>query len=249
MAALSRFYLAANAWQPQQLTLQGDEAIHCARVLRKLPGDHIEIFDGAGRVAQATLAAVSKNAVQASIDSVETHAPAAHPLHLYAAMIKTEPFEWLLEKAAELGAASIQPIITSRTIVHLQGEHLEKKLTKWHRHMVEAAKQCHTPWVPHLHAPLPFALALQAMPADSLRILPALSEHSRRIHELDLQRARPVCIVIGPEGDFTPDEEQLAQKHHCQPITLGPLILRAETAAMAALAMVGQEISRQDHQS
>ncbi len=245
MAALSRFYLDASAWQPQQLTLQGDEAAHCARVLRKQPGDRIEIFDGAGRVAQATLLAVSKHDVQASIESLAVHPPATHPLHLYPAMIKTEPFEWLLEKAAELGAACIQPIITSRTVVHLHGAHLEKKLIKWHRHMVEAAKQCHTPWVPRLHAPLPFAAALSSMPADGLRILPALSEHSRRLHELDLKPARPVCLVIGPEGDFTPAEEQLAQEHHCQPITLGPLILRAETAAIAALAMIGQEISRQ----
>lgn len=248
MAALSRFYLNASAWQAQQLTLHGDEAAHCARVLRKQPGDRVEIFDGAGRVAQTVLVSVAKNTVQASIESVEAHPTAAHPIHLYPAMIKTEPFEWLLEKAAELGAASIQPIITSRTVVHLHGEHLEKKLSKWHRHMVEAAKQCHTPWVPRLHTPLPFAAALSSMPADGLRILPALSEHTRRIHELELRSPRPVCLIMGPEGDFTPAEELLAQEHHCQPITLGPLILRTETAAIAALAMVGQEISRQGRQ-
>jgi 16S rRNA (uracil1498-N3)-methyltransferase len=160
-------------------------------------------------------------------------------------MIKAEPFEWLLEKAAELGAASVQPIVTARTIVHLSGDHLEKKLSKWRRHMVESAKQCHTPWIPHLARPRSLAEALASLPADSTRIIPALSEHSRRLHELPLAQAKSVFILIGPEGDFTPEEEALAQQHSFQPVTLGPLILRAETAAIASLAMVGHELARQ----
>lgn len=243
--ALSRFHLPASAWQPGQLTLSGDEAAHCARVLRRQAGDCIEVFDGAGRVARAVITSVSKSSVHARVESVETHPPVARPLHLLPAMIKAEPFEWLLEKAAELGAASIQPVITSRTVVHHDGGHLEKKLTKWRRHMVESAKQCHIPWVPELAAPLPLEAAFRTLPADSLRIMPALSEQARRIHQLDLRPQRPVCLLIGPEGDFTPEEEAMACQHGFQPVTLGSLILRAETAAIAALATVAHEISRQ----
>jgi 16S rRNA (uracil1498-N3)-methyltransferase len=243
--SLSRFHLPAEAWQSDSLTLIGDEAAHCSRVLRREVGEQIEIFDGAGRVATTTITAVTKSTVTARIDSQHQHEARAHQIHLLPAMIKAEPFEWLLEKAAELGAASVQPIVTARTIVHLSGDNLEKKLSKWRRLMVESAKQCHTPWIPHLAKPCSFAETLASLPADSTRIIPALSEHSRRLHELPLAQTKSVFILIGPEGDFTPEEEALAQQHSFQPVTLGPLILRAETAAIASLAMVGHELARQ----
>ncbi|MCA1963672.1 MAG: RsmE family RNA methyltransferase, partial [Prosthecobacter sp.] len=87
--------------------------------------------------------------------------------------------------------------------------------------------------------------ALAHLPADSLRIMPALSEHARRIYQLPIHQPRPLCVLIGPEGDFTPEEEALACQHGFQPVTLGSLILRAETAAIAALACVAHEVSRQ----
>lgn len=243
--SLSRFHLPAADWQPEQLTLTGDEASHCARVLRKEAGDAIEIFDGEGHVATATLSSLSKNAVKARIESVRVHETRGHEIHLLPAMIKAEPFEWLLEKATELGAASVMPVITARTVVHLSGEHLEKKLHKWQRHMIESAKQCHTPWIPGLHKPRGLAEALASLPAEGTCLMPALSEHSRRLHEISFSAARPIFILIGPEGDFTPEEEAAARQAAFQPVTLGPLILRAETAAIATLAMVGHEMVRQ----
>ena len=243
--SLSRFHLPAEAWQPETLTLTGDEAAHCSRVLRKQPGDTIEVFDGMGRVALATLLSRTKNTVTARVDSLEHHPRADGGIHLLPAMIKAEPFEWLLEKATELGAASVQPVVTARTVVHLSGEHLEKKLQKWQRHMIEAAKQCHTPWVPRLERPRALTDVLASLPQPSVRLIPALSEHTRRLHELDLSSPHPAFILIGPEGDFTSGEEAQAQAANFQPITLGPLILRAETAAIATLAMVAHEQARQ----
>jgi 16S rRNA (uracil1498-N3)-methyltransferase len=243
--SLSRLHLPGEAWQSDTLTLIGDEAAHCSRVLRREVGEQIEIFDGMGRVATTTITAVTKSTVTARIDSQHQHEARAHQIHLLPAMIKAEPFEWLLEKAAELGAASVQPVVTARTIVHLSGDHLEKKLIKWRRHMVESAKQCHTPWIPLLAKPLSIAETLASLPAESTRIIPALSEQSRHLHELPLAQTKTVFILIGPEGDFTIEEEALAQQHGFQPVTLGPLILRAETAAIATLAMVGHELTRQ----
>ncbi len=244
--SLSRFYLPAAAWPldpvTQPLALDGDEAAHCTRVLRRQAGDAVEVFDGEGRVAQAEITAVSKSRVALSVTSLQQHEALPFRLHLLPAMIKAEPFEWLLEKAVELGAASIRPIITERTLVHLAGEHLEKKLAKWRRHMIESAKQCHTPFVTRLEAPLPFAQVLSTLPMDMLKILPALSEHSRSLHGIGADH-REACLAIGPEGDFTAAEETLAQQHGFIPVTLGPLILRAETAAIAALAVLGHELS------
>jgi 16S rRNA (uracil1498-N3)-methyltransferase len=242
--SLSRFHLTAESWQPETLTLSGDEAAHCYRVLRREIGDAIEIFDGRGRVATAEITAISKTSVTARINSLHQHEPRRYEIHLMPAMIKAEPFEWMLEKAVELGAASIQPVISTRTIVHLSGENLEKKMLKWQRHMIESAKQCHTPWLPRLEKPRPLAEIFSALPNDVVKVIPALSEHSRSLHEIQLTGVTSVCTLIGPEGDFTTEEEVMAQQQGFQPITLGPLILRAETAAITTLAILSHELRR-----
>lgn len=239
--SLPRFHLPPAQWSSPHLTLGGDEAQHCSRVMRKKPGDVIEIFDGAGRVAVCEIAHVSKTEVQAHLLS-ETHtAPFQTAIHLLPALIKAEPFEWLLEKAVELGAASIQPVITERTVIHLDAAQVEKKLAKWRRHMIESAKQCHTPFVPELKAPVSFAASLK-IDAD-LKLIPALSEHTRTLKQaLPSTKPSRVAVLIGPEGDFTPEEEVLALASGFVPITLGPLVLRAETAAIATLAILGYEL-------
>lgn len=209
--------------------------------MRKQAGDRIEVFDGAGRVAVCEITHVSKSEVHASISS-ETHVePFQTSIHLLPALIKAEPFEWLLEKAVELGAASVQPVITERTVIHLDAAQVEKKLAKWRRHMIESAKQCHTPFVPELKAPVSLSKALSST-AD-LKLIPALSERSRTLKQA-LADAKPgsVAVLIGPEGDFTAEEEAQAFAAAFTPITLGPLILRAETAAIATLAILGHEL-------
>lgn len=239
--SLPRFYLPAAAWTSPHLTLTHDEAQHCSRVMRKQPGDNIEIFDGAGRVAVCEITHVSKSEVQARIIS-ETRGEAFQTaIHLLPALIKAEPFEWLLEKAVELGAASIQPVVTERTVIHLDAAQAGKKLAKWRRHMIESAKQCHTPFVPELMVPVNFAVAVKQ--AADFKLIPALSEHTRTLKQaLPADKPASVAVLIGPEGDFTPEEEAQAFKTGFIPITLGPLVLRAETAAIATLAILRHEL-------
>lgn len=239
--SLPRFHLLSAHWTGPHLTLSGDEAQHCGRVMRKQPGDEIEIFDGAGRVAVCEITQVSKSEVQARIISETRMEPFQTAIHLLPALIKAEPFEWLLEKAVELGAASIQPVITERCVVHLDAAQTEKKLAKWRRHMIESAKQCHTPFVPDLKAPVAFTAAL-AVAADC-KLIPALSESTRTLKQaLPTTPPTSVAILIGPEGDFTTAEEAQAFAAGFAPVTLGPLILRAETAAIATLAILGHEL-------
>jgi 16S rRNA (uracil1498-N3)-methyltransferase len=239
--SLPRFHLSAAAWASPHLTLTHDEAQHCSRVMRKQPGDTIEIFDGAGRVAVCEITQVSKSEVQAQITSETRVEPFQIAIHLLPALIKAEPFEWMLEKAVELGAASVQPVITERTIVHLDAAQTEKKLAKWRRHMIESAKQCHTPFVPELKAPIAFAASLKIQ-AD-FKLIPALSEHTRTLKQaLPASKPARVAGLIGPEGDFTTEEEAQAFSAGFVPITLGALVLRAETAAIATLAILGHEL-------
>lgn len=239
--SLPRFHLPASDWASPHLTLTGDEAQHCGRVMRKQPGDTIEIFDGAGRVAVCEITLVSKQEVQAKIVS-ETRVEAFQSaIHLLPALIKAEPFEWLLEKAVELGAASVRPVITERTVIHLDAAQVEKKLAKWRRHMIESAKQCHTPFVPELQAPVSFAAGLKFQ--AEFKLIPALSEQTRTLKQA-LPESKPssVAVLIGPEGDFTSEEEAQAFAAGFVPVTLGPLVLRAETAGIATLAILGHEL-------
>lgn len=240
--SLSRFYVPAAAWAVPNLTLRDDEAQHCSRVMRKEAGDQIEVFDGEGRVAVCEITKVSKSEVQVRVVSEERVAPFVTAIHLVPALIKGEAFEWMLEKAVELGAASVRPVMTDRAVVHLDGAQAEKKLAKWRRHMIESAKQCHTPFVPRLEAPRAFASVVPGLEAD-LKLIPALSEHSRTLKQvLPAERPKNVVVLIGPEGDFTAAEEELAQRAGFLPITLGPLVLRAETASIATLAILGHEL-------
>lgn len=239
--SLPRFFLPPDQWQPGALTLEGDEAAHCARVLRRAPGDDIEIFDGAGRVALATITSAARSRVTAAIQRLLPRPAPPPAIHLLPALIKNEPFEWLLEKAVELGAASVQPLITARTVVHPAGPLLEKKLARWRRHMVESAKQCHTPFITRLEAPLPFTQAIASLPPGGLKIMPSLSDGARTLRGISSGESA-AHVITGPEGDFTPDEEALAQSHGFTPVTLGPLILRAETAALTTLAILAHEM-------
>lgn len=239
--SLPRFHISASDWATPHLTLTGDEAQHCGRVMRKQPGDVIEVFDGAGRVAVCEITHVTKSTVQARITSETRVKPFQTSIHLLPALIKAEPFEWLLEKAVELGAASIQPVITERTVIHLDAAQTEKKLAKWRRHMIESAKQCHTPFVPELHAPITLAAGVKF--EAELKLIPALSEHSRTLKQaLPADKPSSVAVLIGPEGDFTPEEEAQAFAAGFVPVTLGPLVLRAETAGIATLAILGHEL-------
>jgi 16S rRNA (uracil1498-N3)-methyltransferase len=251
--SLSQFYLAPADWQSgDHQELGAEEGHHCVRVLRRRLGDAVELFDGAGRIAQAVIAAIQRERVTVQVESIQQHPPLLHQVHLLPALIKGEAFEWLLEKAVELGAASVQPVMTSNTVVHLDAAAMAKKAVKWQRQMLEAAKQCHTPFLPVLHLPLPLTEALAALPPAAeteqepteLRLIPALTPGCKSL--LEAIRAWPPAAprqaraIIGPEGDFTAEELAAAQAAGFQPVTLGPLILRAETATLATLALLTQ---------
>lgn len=209
--------------------------------MRKQAGDMIEIFDGEGRIAECEILLVSKSEVLARITSETRVETCRTAIHLLPALIKAEPFEWLLEKAVELGATSVQPVITERCVIHLDALQKEKKLAKWRRHMIESAKQCHTPFVPELRAPIAFADGLRV--SADVKLIPALSEATRTLKQA-LSAAHPasVAVLTGPEGDFSPGEERQAIAARFIPITLGSLILRAETATIATLAILGHEL-------
>jgi 16S rRNA (uracil1498-N3)-methyltransferase len=180
--------------------------------------------------------------------------------------------ELIVQKAVEIGAAEIAPIISDRTVVQVDSESAAQKQAKWQQIAVEAAKQSGQNWLPRVHAPRKLAEFFDTVeagvsPAESLvsqstrlplqkdiarfdlRLIGSLqpdAQHLKKIlaDYLSEHQYRPetVLMLIGPEGDFTPAELALARRHGCQPITLGPIILRVETAAIYCLSVLSYEL-------
>jgi 16S rRNA (uracil1498-N3)-methyltransferase len=212
-------------------------------VLRMRPGERLRLFDGTGREIEAEVIAVRGREVLVAPLTELPPAPPALVVHLYPALIRPQRFEWLLEKATELGVARVQPLVSERCQVRT-AEFGAGKAARWRRIMAEAAGQCGRRDVPELASPLPFREALACAPGFILlpweaerATAPTLSEALRAAGPDVGSERCPLAIFIGPEGGFSPAEVAAARGRAALTVSLGPRVLRAETAAVAALAI------------
>jgi 16S rRNA (uracil1498-N3)-methyltransferase len=219
-------------------SLTGDQAVHLARVLRAEPG---QIFDvvANGFLRRATIVNVSEREVTFALGE-ELESDAALPVHLLLAVIKFDHYEWGIEKLTELGAARITPVLARRTEKHL-AQAATKRVRRWRRIAREAAQQSRRSDLPQVDDPLPLQQAVATI-ATPIRLLLAETEQDNTLTAALQPYAsslepRPLALAIGPEGGWTADEMQLFADNAWRPITLGPRILRAETAAIAALSI------------
>ncbi|HUX43321.1 MAG TPA: 16S rRNA (uracil(1498)-N(3))-methyltransferase [Terracidiphilus sp.] len=231
----------AEHWDEATATLVGTQADHLARVLRAQPGMRADVVAG-GHVFHAEVAAVSEGEVRFNL-LAELSAEPALPVTLVLAVYKFDRMEWAIEKATELGVQDIAPVLTRRTEKHLAQGAL-KRAERWRRIAQEASKQSRRSDVPVVHDPV--LLNLRARTASSAtRIVLAEQERSTTLRNamqelLDSsQNDLPALeIAIGPEGGWAPDEEALFDANGWRSVSLGPRILRAETAAITALAVI-----------
>jgi 16S rRNA (uracil1498-N3)-methyltransferase len=247
---MHRFYISPENWDSRALTLTGSEAHHARKVLRMQAGDKLVLFNGKG----CELTAEITNAADHEIRLRKLHEGETPPLRcrivLGQAIPKGKNMELIVRKAVEIGAAEIAPIISDRTVVQLDSESAAQKQSKWQQIAIEAAKQCGQNWLPRVHAPKKLAEFFSASEqAFDLRLIGSLqpdAQHLKKI--LDTyssehgDRPRSVLMLVGPEGDFTPAELALVRRYGCQPITLGPIILRVETAALYCLSVLSYEL-------
>src|SRR5579883_1357809 len=231
----------ADTWNESTASLTGEQAAHLIRVLRAQPGTEYDIVAG-DRVWHAVIAGISGDAVRFNLIA-EVEADPALPVTLLLSVFKFDRMEWAIEKATELGVERIVPIIARRSEKHLV-QSAEKRVERWRRIAREAAQQSRRSDVPEIENVLPLKTAARQA-GDAARLLLAEQERSttlRRAVEEVLGNSGDempvICMAVGPEGGWTAEEEALFDAEGWKSVSLGPRILRAETAAMTAMAVV-----------
>lgn len=220
------------------VTLGAEESGHLVRSLRARRGDTVVLLDGEGLIVEGRLALADGDAAQVEFLKV-SRAPAPTPrIALAQAMPKGGTMDDLVRSVAEAGAAEIAPLMTARCEVRLDPERAAAKAERWRNQAIEACKQCGNPWLARIAAPTGFRAWLDALPppaADELRLTASLEIDADPLARVPLAGVARVTWLVGPEGDLTPTELAAARHAGFLPVSLGPLTLRAETAALACV--------------
>jgi 16S rRNA (uracil1498-N3)-methyltransferase len=255
----------------QRLPLPEEAAHHLRRVLRRRPGAAVTLFDGAGREARARLDSGAGGAPLARLRWVRQHDPPPPPrIALWIAALKADKLEWVAQKATELGVDELQVVQTARSVPRPAAAAAERRQARLQRIVQEAARQCGRWWLPRLPVARPLAEALEVAggsgsegaggpgsgnadgpgwegPAEALSVVlwEATTDAARLGRRLAAAAApAAVTVLVGPEGGFPPDEIEPLQDRGFLQASLGPSILRAETAALAAVTLVGSRYGR-----
>jgi 16S rRNA (uracil1498-N3)-methyltransferase len=242
---MPRFYCPFPLSSGTELDLPPNAARH-VQVLRMQPGQKVTLFCGAAAAPQgagefdARIIRMGRTDVRVAVEahhSVEREARRA--VHLAMGMPANERMDWLVEKATELGVASISPLVTARTVLRLKGDRAEKKRAHWEAIAAAACEQCGRNRIPVVHAPVDFETWMHAQPTlattDGTRLVLSLREPSHALRDT-AEGGAPALALIGPEGGLTEQEEDQAVTQGFVPVGLGARVLRAETAALAVLA-------------
>lgn len=236
-----RFFVAPIVpADPARVVLPADIASQARNVLRMQPGDTLTLLDGSGEAVRIVLTEVGRDAV---VGQITSRAPVTTEprvrLTLAVGLLKAAKFEWVVQKATELGISAILPVRFARSVVE---DVSLPKLARWRAIATEAAEQADRGCVPTILAPLPFTAALAKVGTGETALLAyedlaASTKPARTITQALAQPVPTAYLFIGPEGGITPNEATLAQSQGVQLVTLGPRILRAETAALVATTL------------
>ncbi|HST31570.1 MAG TPA: 16S rRNA (uracil(1498)-N(3))-methyltransferase [Chthoniobacterales bacterium] len=246
---MHRFYISPEHWDPRALTLRENEAHHARDVLRMKRDDRVVVFNGRGREITAEIVDLAREEVRLRKLQENETPPLRCRITLGQAIPKGKNMDLIVQKAVEIGAAEIAPLISERTIVDLDAKEAEQKQAKWQQVAIEAAKQCGQNWLPAVDAPRKLKDFFAQQPTQNLRLIGSLQPDAIHLKNVLADyvsqhgdQPKSVLMLVGPEGDFTPAELALAKSHSCQPITLGPIILRVETAAIFCLSVLSYEL-------
>jgi 16S rRNA (uracil1498-N3)-methyltransferase len=232
-----------------EIRLGADESHHLVAVNRCSRGDPVVVFDGQGREWLTECIDPGKHAAVLRVKENRPAMNRAFSIALAQALPKGSTMDEIVRQATEVGASRIMPLISERTQVHLDAERAGKKAEKWRTTAIEAAKQCGNPWLPEISPVQDLAAFLAAPPAHELRLVASLHAGTTTLktalsnfHRKHGHAPHSALWLVGPEGDFSPTEMTAAITAGFVPVTLGPLVLRSDTAALYALSILSNEL-------
>jgi 16S rRNA (uracil1498-N3)-methyltransferase len=244
-----RFYIPPAHWSFDQPKLDEGETHHCRDVLRLSRGARVIVFDGKGTEAVAEIQDFSASETRLSVIHATRTEPLRCAVTLAQAIPKGKNMEVIIQKATELGVSRIVPLLSERTVVQLSEGEDGKRLEKWRQVVVEAAKQCGQNWLPTVDPPVSLKRFFSEFDRYESALIASLQSDAlsfkQVLHDFREQHGRrptSTLMLIGPEGDFTPAESALAKTAGCLPVSLGPIVLRTETAAIYSLSVLAYEL-------
>jgi len=239
---IPRVFVPPGRWRGrEEAWITGDDARHLTRVLRLAAGSELLLLDGSGRAYAAEIREVDRDGVRAVITGpAELPADPGLRVTLVPSLAKGDRMEDLVQKATEVGVAAIVPVISERTVVRLTPEKAGRRVERWRRIATEAAEQCRRPLVPDVHGVCRFEDALKRLPAGGAAFFLWEEERGTGLKQALRSRApvREVFLFTGPEGGFTPEEAAAATARGAVSVSLGPRLLRTDTAGVVAVALV-----------
>jgi 16S rRNA (uracil1498-N3)-methyltransferase len=242
---MHKFFINKENIFGEKLHITGDDVNHINKVLRLNKGDIILVCDGFGREYTSIINEISKHVVICEI--IEAFDNLSEPpvkITLFQGLPKAQTMELIIQKGVEIGLYKIQPIITQRVVVRTEGKDISNKLERWRRISEEAAKQSNRGVIPEILEPKTFDMAIEEIKSLDLSIVPYEKEKGKGLKSIliDNSNAKNVGVMIGPEGGFDEFEIDKCIKNHVTPVTLGPRILRTETAGIAVSSMILYEL-------
>jgi len=245
-----RFYLPPENARGDVLRLEGREAHHALHVLRLKRGDPAIVLDGVGTEFTCEVDSTSRDTLALRVAKKRSAPARPCSTTLLVGVPKGKIIDSIIQKSVELGASRLIPLLTDRVVTRLDEDETAEKRDKWQQAAIEAVKQCGALWLPKIEAPVTIGTFLERRESFDLALVGSLQKerrHPREVFEaFQASHNRPpqtVAIWIGPEGDFTPEELKMVQAAGAQPITLGDLTLRVETAAIYCLSVVAYELN------
>ncbi|MFH0908193.1 MAG: RsmE family RNA methyltransferase [bacterium] len=242
-----RCYVPPSDWSNELITLSRDEAHHAAHVLRAKVGQPVKVFDGCGREGVTEIKELKRNRVTLKMVQQSAKPKPRVSLTLVQALTREQRLDFILQKATELGATTIIPVVTEHAITRIRPGEEEARQQRWQKIVLNAAKQCGAVWMPDVQPPVKMQTFLETSPRYDLFLVGSLAIDAKPLREVihasrDRERSN-IAFLIGPEGDLTVREDSSARNAGAIPVSLGDLTLRAETAAIYALSVLKYEFA------
>lgn len=243
---MHRFYVKPDYIKDKLAIITGDELKHLRQVLRLKTGDSIKVFDGLGREYDGVIKLVGQDEASVELEEASiNHRESPVDIWLVQGLPKGDKMEFIIQKATELGVKGIIPFMSQRSIVRLKDKNKAEKVKRWQKVAIEACKQCRRSYIPHVTSPQRLVDILNQLPTDRIILIPweeggrPLKDvlQDEEVHIENNASKKIIYILIGPEGGLEEHEVTAFKEYGAIPVTLGPRIMRTETAGLVSIAV------------